>query len=293
MVALDRWLFIGSTGRVGRMLTRHWRQSPPIGARLIFQTRNMGGHNLDELEWSPMEGVDSLMQWIKRHGQISCMFMFAGVTSGPEEWFSGNPKLAEACLQAAEIADIRNVLIASTSAVYGVAGGVPLAEETPTNPASRYGRSKLEMEQISAKWRDRGIKVVSLRIGNVIGADSLFRNFSTASVEMPLLLDEFSDGGGPVRSYIGPVTMARVLEDMARKARDLPDVLNLAAPEPVSMENLAVAAQVPWRFVPAPAGAQQRITLDCRRLMGVHRFMKDASNPDAMIAEWKNLKDIE
>jgi hypothetical protein len=47
-----------------------------------------------------------------------------------------------------------------------------------------------------------------------------------------LQLDVFEGGGTPLRSYIGPQSMARVLVSLLRSPGPLPVALNIAAPHP-------------------------------------------------------------
>jgi UDP-glucose 4-epimerase len=136
---------------------------------------------------------------------------------------------------------------------------------------------------VGGEWRDRGLAVCSLRIGNVAGADALLLN---AAASAPHFIDRFASGGGPVRSYIGPVSLARVIAALA-DAPDLPAVLNVAAPAPVAMADLARAAGGDWRWRPAPEGAVERLTLDCTALTRRVHFAPAESTAQEMVAQWR------
>ena len=276
-----RILLVGATGRVGRMVLHHWRAMRPACVEIIEQHRDpdrQGG-----FFWSLQEPPDDRLA-AQRADAIVCL---AGVTPGPEADLSLNTLLAEAVLGAAHQAGIRRVLLASSSAVYGVGDGTPFLETDATAPVNAYGEAKLAMEQACAPWRDAELEVCCLRIGNVAGADALLLNAALAAVEQPLSIDRFSDGGGPVRSYIGVATLADVFCDLATCPEPLPQVLNIAAPGFVLMEDLARAAGAPYGFRAAPAGAHQSITLDCHRLTALHAFADDASDPARMVEQWK------
>ena len=133
------------------------------------------------------------------------MIVLAGAVRGD---LALNAQLTEACCAAAAQAGIGQVLLASSSAVYGVNGGLPCREDTPTHPVNDYGRAKLEAEAVADRWRARGLAITALRIGNVAGADALLGGMRPGE---PTRIDRFADGGSPVRSYIGPVTLADVL----------------------------------------------------------------------------------
>lgn len=283
--AARNWLLVGSSGRIGRMLSRHWKACPPIEARIVLQAREPAKA---ALSWSPLDGPLPAQR-----GSFDAMIVLAGVTPGPGADLSLNIALADACLAAAHEAAIPRVLLASSSAVYGVHGDRPFAEGDNPQPVNDYGRAKLAMEAACTAWRAKGLEICYLRIGNVAGADALLLNARQVSVDNPLRIDRFSDGGGPVRSYIGPATMARVLESLADAPNPLPDILNLAAPRPVSMSALAEAAGLPWTWKSAPVTAFQYITLACDRLEGLHAFDPADSTPAAMVSQWTDLKDPE
>lgn len=282
----DRWLLVGSSGRVGRMLSCYWDKSPPIGATITRQYR--GQKPPGALDWNPLDGPQALLDYVKENGSFGAMFMLAGITPAPGADLDGNVAIARACLDAAHAAGIPNVLLASSSAVYGP--GAALDEAAPTSPINPYGVAKLEMEEICQKSRKLGLNITNLRIGNVAGADVLLLNALKATKDTPLRLDRFSDGQGPIRTYIGPVTLAKVLETLARSPENRPDVLNVGVPVPITMESLVEAAGMPWTFTPAPETAVQTMTLGCARLAQLHKFCEADGLPATMVAQWNELR---
>lgn len=268
---LDQTLVVGGSGRVGRLLARAWAQA---GHSPTLQYR---GTPLDwsgrQIAWQPL--TEPLPP-----ARYAAMIVLAGAVRGD---LSLNVQLAEACLRAAGQAGIGKILLASSSAVYGASNGQPCREETPLAPVNDYGRAKIAAEAVAEHWRARGLAVTCLRIGNVAGADALLTNPAR-----PLLLDHFGNGATPLRSYIGAQTMARVLA--ALLVQDLPPVLNLAAPDPVAMGDLAAASGLPWQYQPAPATAYPRITLDCSALAARVAFTAADSTAAEMIAQWHASK---
>lgn len=223
---------------------------------------------------------------------FDCLISYAGVTPGPGANLDLNIALAEATLRAAHAARIRRVLLTSSSAVYGAPeGNSPLGEQDSPYPISRYGKAKLAMEAVCAPWRARGIEVCCLRIGNVAGADILLLNGRAAGPDNPLRIDRFADGAGPLRSYIGPATLARVTAALAGHSGPLPDLLNIGAPQPVAMAELATAAGMRWRWQKAPETAIQRITLDLTQLESLYSFVPADSTPAEMIHQWHETRD--
>lgn len=281
------WVLMGASGRVGRMLMRHWRTLPPKGFCILPQMRGLG----QGLNWAPLEAAKPLVDLAEVSGGIAGLIVLSGITPGPGADLTCNSALVQAAVDAAQLAGVPRLLVASSSAVYGAGAGFPQAETAPTKPVNAYGEAKLAVEAICNQARQVGLNVSALRIGNVAGADALLLNAALSTLAVPLRLDCFPNGAGPMRSYIGPATLAAVLETLARNTGSLPACLNIGAPAPVSMESLATAAGAHWQYVPAPPTAFQNITLDCTRLAALHSFSSDAHNPAAMVAEWLRLKD--
>lgn len=150
-----------------------------------------------------------------------------------------NVTLALAAVRAGAKAGVP-VLLSSSAAVYGNQTGV-LDETCPLAPLNAYGQAKARMErEAQALAQNLGARVTSLRIGNIAGVDAILGGWRAG-----FALDRFADGATPRRSYIGAVTLARVLGDLARCSvggRDLPDVLNVAAPGMIEMGALLDAA---------------------------------------------------
>lgn len=284
-------LLVGASGRVGRMVLHHWSRTPDA-LRLVPQYRGIPAP--PGLNWDPLQSSDSLMRASDSVGGFGAMIVLAGVTPGSGRPLSLNSDLAEACLRAAGRAGIGRVLMASSSAVYGAGSGVALCERAPCAPVNAYGAAKLAMERACTPWREVGLEVCALRIGNVAGADALMCNIAGAEAgteaSAVVGIDIFADGTGPQRSYIGPRSLARVLYSLCRHPAPLPPVLNVAAPSPVRMSALAEAAGHPWRPRPAPPKALHRITLDCRALAALHAFAPEESRPDEMVRQWQAVR---
>lgn len=270
-----RVLVVGASGRVGRMLARAWIQD---GICPILQHRGPPlPFDLPQIAWQPL--AEDLPQT-----GAATMIVLAGVVAGRGD-LADNAAIARACLRAAAAAGIGQVLLASSIAVYGSNGGPAFTESAGCAPVNDYGRAKLAMEAEAAPFRARGMAVTCLRIGNVAGADALLLNVAAGQ---KVWVDRFADGGGPVRSYIGPRSLARVLAGLV--GRDLPEVLNLAAPEPVAMADLAQAAGAEWDWRVAPATAHARITMDCSLLAGLCGLAAEGSTAAAMVAEWRQTR---
>ncbi len=274
-------LVIGGTGRVGRMLRRYWDASPPHCIALSWQSRGGNG----DIQWDAAQGADALAT----QGSFDRLLVLAGVTPAEGANLDQNAVIARAAIEAAARMGTAHVLLASSSAVYGTDSARPYAEDDTPNPASPYAKAKLESEH--AVQGTATPPACALRIGNVLGADALMLNAVRASAAHPLTLDRFSDGNGPLRSYIGPATLAQVLETLLHKGPALPDVLNVSAPAPVAMQTLLEVSGTAYVTHPAPPNAVQNITLDCTMLAKLHSFGPAASDAAAMLDEWRRVRD--
>ena len=258
VMGMTRVMITGANGRVGRLL-RPW-----LGEAVIWCRRGPG----EALDWDPLAGPAPLLAYCESHGAPDAVIQLGR---------GDDRAIGLATVAAARKAGIPRVLLASSSAVYGFSRDADWDEGDPTEPPSPYGQSKLAMERACA-----GPGVTMLRIGNVAGADALLTN-----PRRPLLLDRFPNGAGPLRNYIGPQTLARVLIALA-KAHALPPILNLAAPRPVDMADLARAAGLPVERQPAPPHALARLTLATTRLEQIQTFEDTDSDPAAMVAQWQD-----
>ncbi|WP_157577883.1 NAD-dependent epimerase/dehydratase family protein [Roseivivax halodurans] len=221
--------------------------------------------------------------------QVDAIAAFWGVTPGEGGDLSQNVALAWEAQALGAALRARVVLHASSVAVYAPSDG-DLTEEAARGAPNAYGAAKSDMEDALSTLPKTGPRAVSLRIGSVAGAESLFASLAQSRA---ITLDRFADGCGPVRSYIAPTDLARVVSTLAIcEAEILPPALNVAAPRPVAMADIVAAAgrEVVWRD--APVGARQRVTLSTARLQSLCPLTPDAASPSHLVAEWRRLAGV-
>jgi hypothetical protein len=129
----------------------------------------------------------------------------------------------------------------------------------------------------------------TLRLGNVVGADTLF-----AKPRAHYTLDQFADGATPARSYIGPRLLAEIFQVLTMhrlRERPLSRVLNVATPQPVEMGHLLDAAQRDWSPRPAQNTAIKSVALNCQRLAKVFPLPQDCSSAKALVADYNSVMD--
>jgi UDP-glucose 4-epimerase len=84
--------------------------------------------------------------------------------------FTQGTILTESVAEAARISNVQKILYASGSGVYGDAGQTLLNENSPLNPISTYGASKLASEALLSSYSYMfGIETVAFRFANVVG----------------------------------------------------------------------------------------------------------------------------
>ena len=90
----------------------------------------------------------------------------------PLKYYSNNVCGTSVLLNAMIRHNVKNIVFSSTAAVYGEAETMPITENTPINPKSPYGETKLAMERM-IDWVSKvsEINYISLRYFNACGAN--------------------------------------------------------------------------------------------------------------------------
>ncbi len=114
---------------------------------------------------------------LRKHG-ISEIVHFAGSIVVPEsvtnplKYYANNTATSRNLIEAAVNGGVKHFVFSSTAAVYGMTGLAPVVEDTPLNPMSPYGRSKLMTEWMLADVAAaHPLTYGVLRYFNVAGAD--------------------------------------------------------------------------------------------------------------------------
>ncbi|WP_415922312.1 NAD-dependent epimerase/dehydratase family protein [Tateyamaria sp. SN6-1] len=251
---------LGAGGRLGRLLAPAW----PI------ETVQLGRRDLDILDSA------ALVSALRGAGGVLCL---AGVTPGSDRPMSLNTTLAQLVLDAAQAAQCGRVMLMSSAAVYGRQTGL-LSEDTPPAPLSDYGKAKLAMEQMAATHAHPN---TVLRLGNVAGADAILGGWRPG-----FALDVLPDGTTPMRSYVGPHTLARICTTLATTPA-LPPLMNIAAPGALEMGALLDAAGCEWSPRTADGEVIAKVTLDTSRVSAFFQWHPDDSTAKQMVHEWKEL----
>lgn len=259
-------LIIGASGRVGQRLRQAAQAS---GVRDVqFLARQASGPDL--LAWQPGKPLPP----------ARAALVLSGVTAGTAAELALNASLGAAIADDLRRAGIPLCLYASTQAVYGRTPPEGAAENTPPEAPNAYGLAKLAAEQaVAANLAGSATRLVSLRLGNVAGADMLGAKLRAGQ---EITLDQFADGRGPRRSYLGAGCLLHLARGLADAAGPLPQVLNVAGGDPVDMIDLMRAAGLPCQLRAAPPGAVALAAMDCSLLAGWRPDLLPSSAPEVL-----------
>lgn len=91
-------------------------------------------------------------------------------TTNPDIHFNENIVATFNLLESMRIKDVKSMVFASSSSVYGEPERLPVTEEDPLKPVSVYGASKAACEVLMHAYSKLyGLKVIALRYANIIG----------------------------------------------------------------------------------------------------------------------------
>lgn len=169
-------LVVGGAGYIGCHVARALRRS---GYDAILYDNLSRGHRFLaeglELIVADIAAPAELSLALKR---VSAVMHFAADSQvgesvrDPRKYFRNNVRNGLALLDASLDEGVRKFVFSSTCAVYGTPAKVPITEDTPRQPVSPYGTSKLLLENaLEAYAGAYGLRSVSLRYFNAAGAD--------------------------------------------------------------------------------------------------------------------------
>ncbi len=192
-------LIVGGAGYIGSINTRYFLDR---GYEVVVVDSLNTGHRSSvdsrakfyELD---IRKKDELTKILKKE-KVDAVVHFAALSlvgvsmKDPLAYFDNNVYGMIALLEAMQEAKVNKIVFSSSAATYGEQDKIPLTEDTPTNPSSVYGETKLMMETMM-RWCDRciGIRYVSLRYFNAAGAamdGSLGEDHNPETHLIPLIL---------------------------------------------------------------------------------------------------------
>jgi UDP-glucose 4-epimerase len=163
-------------------------------------------------------------------------------TVNPEVHFNENIVATFNLLEAMRRRNVRELVFASSSSVYGEPLEIPVGEDAPVKPVSIYGASKASCENlIHAYAKLYGFKAIALRYANVAGSrlrHGVIWDFIVKLRENPHELEILGDGG-QVRSYIYIDDAVEATMTAWRKTSGYFEVYNVASEDWITINELA------------------------------------------------------
>jgi len=165
--------------------------------------------------------------------------------SEPRIDFTQGTALTESVAEAARRANVKSILYASGSGVYGDAGDAILFENSPLNPISTYGASKLAGEALLSSYSYMfGMKTLSFRFANVVGS------MQTHGVGFDFLLKlkhdqsklEILGDGNQCKSYVHVSDVVSGVLTAYSKSVKLNDVFNVSTSDELTVTEIAYLA---------------------------------------------------
>jgi UDP-glucose 4-epimerase len=163
-------------------------------------------------------------------------------TTNPEIHFNENVVATFNLLEAMRRRDVKELVFASSSSVYGEPEQIPVSEDAPIRPVSVYGASKAACENlIHAYTKLYGIKAVILRYANVVGPRlrhgvvwDLINKLRKNPNELEILGD-----GKQVRSYIYIDDAIEATITAWRKTNKNYEVYNVGSEDWITVDEVA------------------------------------------------------
>jgi nucleoside-diphosphate-sugar epimerase len=152
------------------------------------------------------------------------------------------------------------LLIASSSAVYGASGSLPISEETPIHPETPYGTAKVAVEATGQEFANAGVDVVTVRTFNLLGPGMPTRLFAGSLAEQIVAAEtgrttvvkvgrldprrDYVDVRDAARAYVA-LALRRtaqggaynVCSGVSRSCRELADLMLASAKVRVTLEH--------------------------------------------------------
>lgn len=215
----------------------------------------------------------------------------------PQKCFDVNVAATVGLFDAARLAGVRRVVIASSAAVYGESDALPLVESTPTQALSPYAASKRADEIYAQLYTQAfGLDVVALRYFNVYGPRQ--RPDSMYAAAVPIFVRRLLDGkpvtifgdGGQTRDLINVHDIVRANLLASEHPAAPGQVFNVCTGQETRILDLLEVLFDLFPNVPQPVFAEPRAG-DIYRSVGSADFTAQTLGFHAEVSLEKGLKE--
>ncbi|MBF0673479.1 MAG: UDP-glucose 4-epimerase GalE [Salinibacterium sp.] len=202
-------LVTGGAGYIGshvvRLLRDRGETAIVVDDLSAGRAERVAGAELVQLDLTSADAIERLTEAM-REFSVDAVIHFAALKAvgesveQPARYYRHNLGSLANVLLACEAAGVEKVVFSSSAAVYGAADG-PVTEDSPTQPLSPYGETKLAGEWLmAAHAHARGVKATSLRYFNVAGAGWPELGDTSVMNLVPMVLERL-DAGKPPRIF--------------------------------------------------------------------------------------------
>jgi UDP-glucose 4-epimerase len=157
----------------------------------------------------------------------------------PDETMDINVRGTRNILNASQRLNLSHVIIASSAAVYGEHGTMPLDEAAKLEPFSPYGESKVHNEKDVVRARKEGLNAIALRFFNVYGPNQ--SNASGYASLIPLFVEKMIRGEQP--QIHGDGLQSRDFIHVSDLANAIVKLSTLSECFPIPVANVATQTQ--------------------------------------------------
>jgi nucleoside-diphosphate-sugar epimerase len=230
-----RVLVLGASGFLGEHVRNRLSQLA-VDHVSVTRSPRPGFDAAIDLVSAPQDDLNELVSRYAPTAVINCSGAVRGTTT---ELMRGNVVAVEALLTALSTrAPAARLVQLGSSAEYGApSGDVPMNEETPTQPSSPYGFTKLAATELVLRARSQGMDVCVLRIFNVSGPNSptstmlggLIEQLRTATERPTITLDSLAGW----RDYVDVRDVANAACQAALSPTAVPAIANIGRGEAV------------------------------------------------------------
>lgn len=276
---------------------------------------NLSTGHPEAVRWGALERMDlrqtEALTELFRATKVDTVLHFAASAyvgesvSNPSKYYENNVGGMLSLLTACRNAGVRQFILSSSCATYGIPTSLPVAEHAPQRPISPYGHSKLMCEQMLADSAPQfGMSYAILRYFNVAGADKsgkLAENHAPETHLLPLALyaaaglgpalqlfgtDFDTPDGTCVRDYIHVSDLIdghlAALDLLERGATSF--AVNLGTGQGYSTRQVidavaeVIGRPVPWHSAPRRLGDPPTLIADPNRAKALLRFAPQRSS---------------
>lgn len=233
-----RTVITGSSGFVGRSVA-HALSGLPISIRCVSYQRPSRPARTDmELVSGDLRDAQFADKVAGDADMIIHLAGLAHVRADSVDYREFNVKATANLARAAARRGVQSFVFASSSSVYGECDGIPMKETSPCRPATEYGKSKLQAEEMLNELAlDSHMNVIILRLSTVYGAQdpgNVSRLIRSVRRFGPFVVGR----GTNLKSLTHVDNIAELVASLIHK--DLPhfDVVNVSDPVPYSLSTI-------------------------------------------------------